>query len=404
MTTESSPGAGTNSEATWKLVDSPKELSSLCESLRSAGCFALDMEFRRDKTYFARLDLVQVATPEFVAIIDPQKAGSLDPLWELIGDPAVEVVVHSGRQDLEILKEAGGPAPRNVFDTQVAASFLGFGDQVPYNRLLAAVLGRQILKLETTSDWSRRPLSEAQIEYAIDDVRDLPELRRQLGERLSEAGRAEWAAQEMTRLEQSAATSRDPATLWKLVAGSSRLRGRQMDVLRELAAWRESLARRRNLPRKWVVPDDVLVDIAKRMPRKLDDISSIQRLSSTVLEREGPAILECVTKASAAPAKEPSQPDRRDPAVSAAADMLELLLRIRGEESGVATPLLGTRSEVLDVVRWVRGESQKRPPLLDGWRGEIVGGDLVALASGIRSLRFEPGSGKVVLEPAAGQE
>jgi len=381
------------------MVTDDTALRAVCERLAGAGSFGMDMEFRREKTYLARLDLVQVASVDEVALVDPHADVDLQPLLDLIADPRVEVIVHSGRQDLEIAYELGGVIPANVFDTQIAGALVGFGEQVPYDRLLSSLVGKQIGKLETTSDWSRRPLTERQVSYAVDDVRYLPELRRKLGEELESRGRTEWAAEEMASLHDAATYDRDGSELWRSVSGSGRLKRRELAVLRELAIWREELARRRDLPRRWVLPDDVLLDIARRAPERVEDIETISRLPEKVLKREGAEIVARVRQALDTPQDTWPKPasGREDPDVVAAADLLDMFLRIRAAETGVAQTYLATRKDLLAAVRSVRKGSGEQPPLLRGWRRELVGEDCVRIVQGEVSLRYDPDSGRVAV-------
>lgn len=381
------------------LVTAPGELEALAGRIRAAGRFGVDMEFRRERTYLAELELIQVAAPAEIAVVDPLAIGDLGPLLELVVDAETEVVLHAGRQDLEIVYELTGCPAQRVFDTQVAAALVGHGDQAPYDVLVRRVLGRKLPKLHTTSDWSRRPLSPEQLAYAVDDVRYLLELRDTLAARLEEAGRSVWAAEEMAYLEDPGTYQSDPDALCRSVKGHGRLEADQLACLRELASWRDDMARRRNLPRRWVVPDDVLVDVARRKPKRLADIEGLRRLPAKIREREGPAMLERVQHALELPPDEWPAPQaaRRDEAGSAAAiDLLEVYLRQRADDTGVAVSYLGSRRELAALVRNVRGDDGLRSKLLDGWRRELVGDDLVEIASGRRALRFDPDAGRVV--------
>lgn len=412
-------------QSQWQMATTTKQVAEVCRLAREAGAFSLDVEFRRERTYHARVDLIQLAIDGQTTIVDPIAGADPMEIWELVADDAVEVVVHSGRQDLEIAFDQTSKPPTRIFDTQIAAAMVGFGDQIAYDRLLESVVGIRVNKLETTSDWSRRPLSDRQVSYAIDDVRYLPQLRVSLGAMLERASRTEWAMEEMGYLSLPE-TYRPPLDeLWRGVSGTQKLRSRaELAALRALTAWRELEARTRDLPRKWVVPDDVLVDVARRRPRVLDDIQSLGRLSEKVLVRHGAAMVEAVKEALDTP--EDTWPIRTSTddsaAVSALADLLDLYLRVRARDAGVAAPRMGNKKDVLAVARYLldgKGASAANgkldaaldgdpevPLLLRGWRRDVIGEELVSVATGEASLRFDPKS-KVVTtgrNPKSGAE
>jgi len=250
-----------------RVISSAAELEAAVVGARASGCVGLDTEFLRERTYRARLCLVQLATPEEIFIVDPVEGLDVSAVAELVSDPSVQVIVHAGKQDFELFFDRFGAVPRNVFDIQIAAGFLGYGASLPYGRLVEAVAGRALEKGESYSDWCRRPLTEAQLRYASDDVAYLLEVAGRLESELEERHRLTWAQEEMGPLEQASAYENDPEQAWRRVAGRGSLSASRLGVLREVAAWRERSASRRDLPRGWVIKDPTLVEIARRAPR-----------------------------------------------------------------------------------------------------------------------------------------
>src|SRR5262245_32928999 len=277
-------------------IATAKDLERVVSDLRAHGTFGLDMEFQRERTYRPRLQLVQVSLPETPLLIDPLALPALDPLWDLVADASVEKIVHAGAQDMEIVFARSGLLPRNVFDTQVAAALLGMGDQIGYANLIGRVLGKRVKKGETITDWSIRPLSKAQVDYALDDVRYLHELRARLWERLAERGRESWLREEVEHYEVRDTYERDPQTLWMRISRMRSLDRRGLAVLRELAIWREEEAQRRDEPRGRIVADETLVEIARRAPKKPEDLKPLRTLHPRELARSGGGLVAAVRK------------------------------------------------------------------------------------------------------------
>lgn len=386
------------------LVTTPAALDALCRELAAAGSFGLDMEFQRETTYFPKLQLVQVAFGERVVIVDPLALPDLRPFYELMADPAVEKVFHAGGQDMEIVHIASGRVPRAVFDTQIGAALVGFGEQTSYGTLVSRILGVSLSKLETGTDWARRPLTPAQLDYARDDVRYLLEMRAAIGRRLEDLGRVSWASEEMAYYEQESTYVRDPATLYTRMKKTGRLNRRELAVLRELAIWRDREAAARDRPRARVVSDEVLADIARRAPTSVDELRLLRGLFPKEIKRSGEAIVAAVGRALALPKAEwPPIPSRRrdDEELAPTADLLDIALRARAMEADIGPSYLGGRQALTDLVRWVRDgamDGEDPPKLLRGWRRELVGEHLVEIARGRGALSVDPDTGLVRLE------
>jgi ribonuclease D len=350
------------------------------------GSIGLDTEFLRERTYRARLCLVQIADAEQVWLIDPLADVDLSGIAGMIADPDVEILVHAGRQDFELFFDRWGRPPRNVYDVQIAAGFAGFGASLPYGRLVDSVLGISIAKGESYTEWCRRPLTQEQLTYAADDVRFLPAVAIRLKERIEGLGRTAWVVEEMQALEDPALYSVAPGDAWRKVTGRGALSGRHMSVLVELARWREEVAAERDIPRGWVVKDPTLIEIARRAPDNKQALGRIRGLHSKEVERSGRDILAAVQRGLKSEIAPSTPPPPRD--VLARARMLsglaDALVRARCEQAEVATELVATRGELeavlTDAVRGKPDEARHR--LLRGWRRDLAGAAVLELARG----------------------
>lgn len=377
----------------------PQALEAVLPALEAVDVLAIDTEFMRERTYFARLCLVQVATADEVYVIDAiALEGVLGGLARVLAAPATLKVLHAGSQDIEVLLRATGVTPSPVFDTQVAATLAGFPTQVGYAQLVKELAGVAIDKADTFTDWSVRPLSETQLAYAAEDVRHLIAVYRLLRERLERDGRLGWLAEDFERMADPATYGVDPYAQYLRVKRASTLDRRSLGVLREVAAWRELEAQRRDLPKRWLVSDESLVEIARRRPKTVEQLSAIRGVSDRVASRQGGGLIEAVRRGESVPDDElPRLPKRtrvpRD--TQPIADLLSAVVRIRAGEHGVAPTLLASRD---DLERFAGGEREGHP-LAEGWRHALVGAELEAILAGAVCVRVE--NGRLTLTPGA---
>jgi ribonuclease D len=365
-------------------------LHEFCDRARTHGRIALDTEFMREKTYWARLCLIQLAVGDECAIVDPFELRDLGPLFEVFGDTSVIKVLHAGSQDLEIFYRLSGHAAGPVFDTQVAATLAGFPSQVGYGRLVQDLFDVTIDKSDTFTDWARRPLTPAQVEYALNDVRYLDGAYTELVGRLERDGRAEWLADDFARMADPACYEVVPETQYRRLKRASSLSRRQLGVLMEVAAWREREAMRRDLPRRWIVGDETLVELARRRPDGAAALADVRGLNPRSLGDSGVGLLAAIQQGLAIPEGELPRFDRRPRAIVDIEGVVELmgaLVRLAASEHGVAVPLLATRA---DLERLASGDREDSP-LLQGWRRSVVGDRLVDLVDGYLTLRVDDG-------------
>jgi ribonuclease D len=388
----------------WGLA-SNEDVARVAAVARERGRLAIDTEFMSEGRYRALLCLVQVAVDDPtspIILIDTLDEVEVGPLGRLLADPAVQVIVHAGRQDVAILRRVWHTQLTNLFDTQIAAGFAGGSAQAGYGNLLGQVLGRRIGKSASYTRWDQRPLTAEQLSYAAEDVAHLLELADELQRRLRETGRMEWAHEECRRLEE-ATDERDPETAWERLPRIGQLDARSRAVAGELAAWRERTAAREDRPVGSVVADPALVELAKRHPATLQGLEQIRGIYPSGIRRRGEEILEAIRRGLSAPPipREPAR-GRGEPADTPLIALAEALLRARALEAGLAYELIASRSELeLIVAAARRGEPEPEVRTLGGWRRELVGEDLRDLLSRRRGLTVGA-DGRLVLTEGSG--
>ncbi|MCC5797666.1 MAG: ribonuclease D [Methylophaga sp.] len=352
-------------------VDQPAQLDELCAQLAGSQWLAVDTEFLREKTYYPQLCLIQVANESVIACVDPLALSNLDPLLDLFYHPDMTLVFHAARQDLELLYMLRGELPQKIFDTQLAATMLGYGDQTGYASMVKTLLNVDLDKAHSRTDWKQRPLSDAQLEYAADDVRYLRDIYLIMLESLTKQARLTWLEEDFSALSSSETYQSDPAFIWRKIRGAGKLNGLQLAVLEKLAIWREQQAIQRNRPRRWIIKDEIMLDLARFMPTSMEKLSRIRGYEARDIERDGAEILQLIAKASETPDSEWPVLKKPVPLTNqqeALIDALMALLRKYSDECSVTPSAIASRK---DIERLVRGEDDL--PLQQGWRNEVVG-------------------------------
>jgi ribonuclease D len=378
------------------LITKSEDLVPLVERLSKQPFVAVDTEFMRENTYWPDLCLIQIASPDEAAAIDPKADIDLGPLLTLLVDnPEVLKVFHAGGQDLEIIYNLTGKTPSPLFDTQIAAMALGHGEQVGYSNLIESMLGHNIDKGARFTDWSRRPLDKRQIDYAIADVTHLATVFPKLLNRLKKTGRGGWLDEEMERLANPSGFAFEPEDAWKRLKLPSRnpvVLGR----LKALAGWRETEARTKNLPRGRIVKDDTLGELAAHPPKTQDDLGRVRGLSAGWRTNDIGARLMTAVEA-AKPLEPDEMPDRepRRPGLTKdsvlVSDLLKLLLKIRSKEAGVAPRLIARSDDLEALAAGVRKDLN----ILQGWRFDEFGRDALDLVEGRLAFAIENGKLKM---------
>jgi len=348
-------------------------LSAKLRDIGQPAALGVDTEFLRERTYFAQLCLLQLSTENDAFCVDTLALPVLEPVAALAADASVCKVLHAARQDMEVLAPFTGPL-RNVFDTQVAAALLGFPAQVGYGDLVSQLLDVQLHKAHTRTDWSRRPLSAEQIEYALDDVRYLLPLRSLLSERLHAQGRWEWFVEESRAFDAVDGFSVDPERAWLRLRGLAALDEPRRRLAQRLGAWRERRAIESNRPRGWLLPDPALRDIVLRVPRTMAALAAIQELPEGIRNNSGAQLLQLVSDAAVPDPPAPLPPRQRpDPDRQDAVARLQEVVRNCARELELVPEILATRGELEQIVAGNRDLG----PLL-GWRRSVVGEPMLA--------------------------
>lgn len=369
------------------------DLEDWARTQQGISWMAIDTEFMREKTYFSSLCLVQVATEHSIVCIDPLKIDKLQSLLDLLINRDIVKILHSGRQDLEIFYQLSGKVPAPVFDTQIAASLLGLGDQLAYARLIKHYLGIDLDKSQTRTDWSARPLTDKQLEYAANDVRYLHEVWQKQHELLDQRGQLSWLDEDFESLTRESLYETDSNNIYKKIKGYRKLQGKRLFVLQKLAAWREEQARKKNLPRKWILADEVMLDIGRLLPRDIKALNRIRGMDEKKSGKIADTVYKIIREAGEATANEyPAFTETRPLTESqkARVDLLMAIIRQVCEDNGISTGFVTNRSELEKLV--TSGESSV---LLKGWRKHMVGDLLLEVLSGNKMIAIE--DGKIIL-------
>lgn len=376
-----------------QIITSPGEFSAFCRRLAGAASIAFDTEFVSEDTYRPQLCLVQVACEDELVAIDPLAVGDLTEFWQVLASPGHETIVHAGREELNFCLAAVKKPPASLFDVQIAAGLIGLEYPAGYGNLIYKLLGETPRKGETRTDWRRRPLSDKQIDYALEDVRHLHPLRNKLRGRLEELERLAWLAAEMAAFEEEVVNARSRER-WRKVTGSSSLSSRSQAIVRELWLWRESEAERRNCPVRRVLRDDLIVEMAKRRSADPKQIRAVRGMERGDLQRHVPALSKAIAQALETPDERCPATVRRDasPQLAMLGQFLSSALSSICRAAEVAPSLVGTPNDVRDLIAYQLGEYDgppgEKPALAEGWRAEVVGQLLDDLLDGKVSIRI----------------
>lgn len=378
------------------LITEQSELTAFCAQVADGRYITVDTEFIRDKTYFPRLCLLQIANPDHAALIDPLAEGiDLAPVFKLMQKASLVKVFHAARQDIEIFYLLSDHMPGPIFDTQVAAAVCGYGESVSYETLVNRIVGAELDKSSRFTDWSARPLSEQQLTYALSDVTHLRVIYETLKAQIEKEGRSSWIDEEHAALTDPGIYRIDPMDAWKRLKFGN-MRPKNLAALRELAKWREMEARKHDVPRGRIIKDETLVELAQVMPRKEGDLSRMRGIDKGLSKTKMDAILHAVQTALALqPADYPQVKHHKKPSenITSAVAMLQLLLKVQADVHGIASSMIADKDD-LESIALGKGESMA----LTGWRQDVFGQKAQALMQGKLKLSLNAKNKQVVFD------
>lgn len=370
-------------------IDEEAGLIEFCAQLSGSDWIAVDTEFLRERTYHPKFCLLQVACGPHVACIDPLALTNLEPLRALLFAPTITKVLHAGRQDMEIFYRLWKAAPTPLFDTQIAAPLIGLQEQIGYAGLVADLLGVSLGKSHTRTDWSARPLSEEQLHYAADDVIYLGAAYQALRGKLEALGRLAWLHDDFTALANPGLYETAPEDAWQRIGGIQQLRGKHLSAAQALAVWREETARGLDIPRSWVLKDEVVFDLARILPKTPGDLSRIRGLEDRTIKRHGPFLCRLLADAQNRPPPvldiKPRAP-RKTPEQEALLDVLTAVVRLRAAQHTLNANVLASRKDLEQLM-----DDPEHCRLLQGWRKSLVGEELAALIQGEYQIAVSEG-------------
>lgn len=363
----------------FEVINTTQELQAFVQKISDAKWLAIDTEFLREKTYYAKLCLIQVEADGHRACIDPLSIEDLSAFSDLMHNQSIIKVLHAAHQDLEILLQITGNMPSPIFDTQTAASVLGIGDQMGYARLVEAMLGVSLAKTQSRTDWAKRPLRDAQLEYAIDDVRYLAQIYPMMIEQLESQNRLNWLDKDFAKATNPDTYAANAEERWKKVKGNQVLKRPQLAILRELAAWREVRAEQADRPRKWILSDDILLDMARQQPSTPEAIKEIRGINPDRTQKHHDTWLALIKKGKDTPEAEwPELPRAKKPSPNqnALIDLLMLVIQIQAKQHNITAAVIATRKHVADMI--LAGKTS----ISDDWRGAIVNDEIAGVIAG----------------------
>ncbi|MDQ7091385.1 MAG: ribonuclease D [Methylococcales bacterium] len=367
-------------------IDTPQQLEELCQKISKASWLALDTEFLREKTYYPKFCLLQIATPDWVACIDPITLDDLTPLFDAIYNPDIIKVFHSCRQDLEIFYQLTGKIPTPLFDTQIAAPLLGIQENPGYAMLVSTFLNINLNKAYTRTDWSLRPLSPEQLQYAADDVIYLCQIYDIMRAKLTELQRFDWLKGDFEFLKNPDIYEVKPENAWLKIKGKNKLTGKQLSIIQHLTKWREQQAQSEDKPKNWLVRDDLLIELAKLQPTTVKELANVRNINDRLVHRHGNTLCQLIIEAknnTVSPLKEDGKGVKKTQQQEAILDVLTAIVRVRAEENLINPVILAPRKELEKLLF-----NDQNCQLLTGWRFGLIGCELEALLSGHYSLKL----------------
>ena len=365
------------------LIEKTEDLREYCKTLKKEKFITVDLEFMREKTYYAQICLIQVGCKKSAAIIDPLAKGiDLSPFWEIMQNKKIIKVFHACRQDIEIIYNLSGHIPTPIFDTQIAAMVCGFGEFSSYESLVNELLGRELDKSCRLTNWHRRPLDEKELEYAISDVTHLVEIYEKLAEKLKESGREHWIDEETEELQNPQLYDVNPEDAWQKIRYSSH-NAKFLRVLKNLAKWREERAKSHNIPRQTVIKDDCLVSVAAMLPKSVSELSQVRNIRPDILNGKLAAEILDIVKNSANDhsIKLPKIEKHHSVPVSEAQlfELLKMMLKLVSQQEGVVAKIVASDDELKQLCAF---KEDKNNPVLKGWRYDLFGKKAMLLREG----------------------
>lgn len=365
-------------------INNNQALKEFCEKIQSCKFCALDTEFIREKTYFPLLALIQLATETEQACIDPLAINDFSPLVEIFENTNMVKILHSPSQDLELFYQQFDALPNPLFDTQLAAAVLGYANQIGYADLVKRKCGVQLDKKYTRADWSKRPLSEDELDYAMDDVRYLIQMYQDMKAELEKRNRWSWIRADFQKMSEKSVYQLDETSLWRKLRGVQKLKGAALNNADQLCRWREQLAIQKNRPKRWMLKDEDLIDIARFKPVTHKDLGQIGNISADYVKKNGDAILKVIKDAAKIdPSKYPKLPEftKLNIEQQATSDCLMAICRVVAEKNQIALASVTTKKEIDQLVA-----GKRESKITSGWRNEMIGKYLLQFLNGEISL------------------
>ncbi|MFV2061380.1 MAG: ribonuclease D [Gammaproteobacteria bacterium] len=373
-------------------IKTSAQLHEFCQQIKNAPYLAIDTEFMREKTYFPQLSLIQIATDDHIACIDPIAIDDLTALWDILFDENTVKIFHAARQDLELIYNITKKIPKPIFDTQIAATLLGLGDQIGYATLVKAILNVDLDKSQTRTDWSQRPLDPEQIQYAANDVRYLVQCYSKVITQLTAQNRIDWLKNDFDQLSDTKLYDIDFQDCWLKVSGKQKIKGNALGVLQSLAAWREQRAQQKDLPKKWLMKDDILIGLAMKRPKNKAQLAKVRGLNTDTISSIGTTLLSLINDTELTSPERPNIPGKLTQDQDALIDSLMSLMRLRAFEEKISPAMIASRK---DLEKLLLEPNNPELSIVQGWRKQVAGNSLLAFLNG--ELKLATIDGKLAI-------